>query len=76
MHLIKADVQFNVNGQPVSFSIIHNMPSAFGVSFDCALDNWLARTNEFTEKSLCEYIKSKQPEVIAVSYTEYADRLR
>lgn len=69
--LIKADVQFNVAGKPVKFSVIHNMPKTFGLSFDCALDNWLARTKTFTAKSLCRYIMSKQYNVVAMTESEY-----
>lgn len=71
MKLIKADVQFNVDGNPIKFSVIHNMPKTFGLSFDCALDNWLARTKKFTAKSLCKYIMSKQCDVVAMTEAEY-----
>lgn len=71
MKLIKADVQFNVDDKPVKFSVIHNLPKDFGLSFNDALDNWLARTKKFTAKSLCNYIRSKNTGFVAMTETEY-----
>jgi hypothetical protein len=71
MKLIKADVEFKVDNKPVKFCIIHNMPEVFGLSFEYALDNWLARTNKFTAKSLCNYIKSKNTGHIVMTEEEY-----
>jgi hypothetical protein len=55
-----ADVSFAVDGVPVSFRVIHNMPTRGNVnSFNAALDNWLARTEVFTGQSFCDYVNSK-----------------
>ena len=59
MGLIKSDVSFEVNGVLVSFSIVHDLPDTPGLSFDDALQNWLARANEFTAESFCKYVLSK-----------------
>jgi hypothetical protein len=63
MKIVKADVQFNVNRkkftQKVKFSIIHNLPEKQGMSFNDALENWCARTRDFSPESLCAYIMSK-----------------
>lgn len=59
MILHKAEVGFSVNGKPVRFTIIHNLPDTAGLSFDDALANWMVRTNKHTAKSLCDYINSK-----------------
>lgn len=69
--LIKAQVEFKVNDRPVSFAVIHNMPNVFGVSFDCALDCWLARTKHYTAKSLVKYINSKNTESVAMTESDY-----
>ena len=69
--LIRAEVQFKVNGKPKKFVVIHNMPPHFGLNFDCALDNWLARTDNFTATSLCNYIMSKQCDVVAMTEKQY-----
>jgi hypothetical protein len=63
MKLIKADVQFNVNKkkytQKVKFSIIHNLPNRPGMRFEDAVENWCARTKDFSPESLCAYIMDK-----------------
>lgn len=71
MKLIKADVEFKVKGKPIKFSVIHNLPNDFGLSFNNALDNWLERTNTFTAHSLCKYILSKQTGFVAITENQY-----
>jgi hypothetical protein len=69
----KADVKFNVNNKSIKFSVIHNLEDNFGMSFNAALDSWLARTNKHTDKSLCKYIRSKGEEFIAFTEKEYEE---
>jgi len=38
MKVTKSEVQFEANGKPVSFAIIHNLPNVRGLSFDDALN--------------------------------------
>lgn len=71
MNLLKSKVEFKVNNRPITFVIIHNLKNRFGMSFNDALDNWLARTNEFTATSLCEYIKSKDESFVAMTEKQY-----
>ena len=71
MRLNKTDVEFKVNGRPVKFVIIHNLQNKFGMSFDGALDNWLARTNKYTAKSLCKYIMSKDESFVAMTEKQF-----
>lgn len=57
----RARVSFQVEKEPVDFSIVHNINPNDGMgSIEDALDNWLARTNEYTAKSLVNYINSKK----------------
>lgn len=63
MSLMKSDVSFEVDGNPVSFSVVHNMPEIKGLSFEDALINWLNRTTEFTVESFCSYVRSKDVNV-------------
>jgi hypothetical protein len=65
----KAEVKFNVKGKEVRFNIIHNLSETFGMDFNSALYNWLARTKKFKAKNLCEYINSKG--FIAMTEQEY-----
>lgn len=42
------------------FVIVHNLPD-FGLDINSALQNWLVRTDKFTDENFCEYIMSKDP---------------
>lgn len=53
--LQNADIQFNVDGKQVKFSVHHDM----GEVIHSAVDNWLARTKVFTGESFCKYVNSK-----------------
>jgi len=67
----EAFVELNKNGKKTSFKIYHNLPERFGLSLQCALDNWLARTNKYTACSFCEYIKSKDISFIALTEKQF-----
>lgn len=68
MGLMKSDVSFEVYNESISFSIVHNMPEIKGLSFNDALNNWLARTTEYTAESLCKYVKSKNVNIFIQPY--------
>lgn len=56
----KGDVEFNVDNKNVKFSIVHNIPNSRNInSIDAALENWLMRTDDFTDESFVDYINSK-----------------
>jgi|GEM_PF-7129256 len=59
MEFNTADIQFNMNGQPVSFTIIHDLPDEPGQNIDDCLQSWLARTEDHSADSLCDYIRSR-----------------
>ena len=42
------------------FVIVHNLPD-FGLDINSALQNWLVKTDEFTDDNFCQYIMSKDP---------------
>ena len=71
MKVTKSEVQFEANGKPVSFAIIHNLPNVRGLSFDDALNAWLVRTIDYTPESLCEYIRSKNTGHIAMTEEQF-----
>lgn len=71
MKVTKSEIQFNVNGSPVSFAIVHDLPEQFGLSISDALNNWLIRTEVFTAESLCAYINSKGTGHKAITEAEY-----
>lgn len=68
---IKAEVNFKVDKKPVKFYIYHNMPEVPGLNFNAALENWLARTSDFTDKSLVSYIMSKNTGHTALTQESY-----
>lgn len=44
----------------VKFTVIHNIPGTGNInSIHAAFDNWMARTNEYTQGSFIAYINSK-----------------
>ncbi len=71
MNFFKSEVSLNVGGKQVKFSVIHNLPETFGLSFENALENWMHRTDTFTAKSLVKYIKSKNTGYIAMTEKKY-----
>lgn len=71
MEFIKSDVKFKVYGKKIEFSIIHNLPETFGMSFNDALNSWVYRTKIFTAKSLVDYINSKNTGYTAMTEKKY-----
>lgn len=71
--LIEAVASFNVDGKSYKFKIIHNLSETFGLSFECALENWVYRTKKFTAESLCKYIKKKTPDATAITESQYKE---
>ncbi len=67
MNFFKSEVSLNVGGKQVKFSVIHNLPETFGLSFE----NWMHRTDTFTAKSLVKYINSKNTGYIAMTEKKY-----
>lgn len=71
LEFTKSDVEFKVGDNDVKFSIIHNMPESFGLSFNNALDSWIVRTDDYSDESLVNYIKQKDTGCIAMTESEY-----
>lgn len=63
------DVQFKVGGKPHKFSVINNLPGTFGLSLEGAVDNWLARTDDYSADSFCKYVTSKDSSIICCKPT-------
>jgi len=56
----ETEVRFTVKKSLIRFKIYHNLPEVQGMNIEGAIDNWLARTENFTAQSLCDYILSKE----------------
>lgn len=70
MKIKGTQIRFKRGKKQHAFKIYHNLPTTFGLNIECAVDNWLARTDEFTPKSLCAYIKSKDSNFTAFTEDE------
>lgn len=68
---IKTIIQFKVYGQQYKFAVVHNLPKIPGLRIEDALDNWLARTDDYTAESFCEYINDKPIEYSAMTEEEF-----
>lgn len=53
-------IKFFIGDQLHSFNVKHNFPQVQGLDIRAAADNWLARTNDYTVESFCEYVNSKR----------------
>lgn len=65
--LIEAEISFNIDGMPRMFKVYHNLSPQFGLSIENAVESWLVRTKQFTVKSFCKYVQSKDPTIICIS---------
>lgn len=54
-----ADIEFYVNKKRHKFRVLNDMPDTFGFSIEGAVDNWLARTNDFSAQNFCDYVNNK-----------------
>jgi len=69
--LMKGDMTFNVSGKQHSISVVHNLPETKGLSFNDAAYSWMARTNDFSSRSFCDYINGKDTEYKALTLHNY-----
>lgn len=57
----------------VTFEIVNDFEHMEGPvnSFQAALDNWLARTDDYTAESFIRYVKSKEPNRIFMTKAQF-----
>jgi len=67
IELYEAEIEYKVKGKKVAFAIVHNIPNDINLAFE----SWAYRTKEHTAESLCEYIKSKDLQNVALTKSEY-----
>lgn len=56
----RVEIKFNHGNIKVRFIVKHNLEE-YGLNIEDALTNWLVRTDEYTSKSFCDYVVSKNP---------------
>lgn len=70
----KSTIQFTTpSGIIKKFELYHNIPEEFGLNIECAVENWLIRTRDYSAKSLIDYIQSKQPNVTVLTEEEFKE---
>ena len=67
MKLQESKIELSNN---VTFKIYHNLHD-FGIGINSALQNWLAKTNNYDSRSFCDYIMSKDINMIALTEKEF-----
>ncbi len=71
--LQKSEINFEVKGTKVSFTIIHNLPKVRGLCIEDAISNWSARTKDYSSYSLVGYIMGKNHCYIAMTEAQYGE---
>jgi hypothetical protein len=67
--LKKTVVKFSTKNKNIEFIVYQNLLEFFNNALTC----WLARTDEFTKESLCEYINSKNMEYRCMIKQDYGN---
>lgn len=64
-------IDFKLSGKPKQFKVYNNLHT-LGLDVLSAFENWAVRTKNYTEKSFCDYVKSKDPaNIICLTEVEY-----
>ncbi len=71
MQMTNSTVNFNVHDEPRSFNIVHNLPDVPGLRIEDALENWLARTDDYSADSFVKYIRSKETDYSVFTEDEF-----
>lgn len=61
------------DNKAIPITVLHNLPNQFGLSIECAFDNWVARINdieEATAKNFCKYTNNKKTGYIVKEKTK------
>lgn len=72
----QAQIRFNMDGEDIEFSIIHNLPDDLTQDMGNALETWVASTDQHDAFSFCAYLMSKSDDFIAFSEEDLMKMLR
>lgn len=61
--MLHTELNFKRGKKKYKFDLVHNLDE-YGLSIDAALINWSARTDDFSEKSFTDYVRSKNPGIL------------
>lgn len=56
------NIKFEADGKSVEFNVKHNLAD-YGLQIENALWSWVFRTLDYSCKSFCEYVRSKDPNI-------------
>jgi hypothetical protein len=68
--MINTGIKVNNGKQELFFDIVHNLDE-MGLNIMDAFENWAARTKKCNVKSFCDYVKSKDPQIICMTKKDY-----
>lgn len=66
----EAKIEFQIDGEPFIFEVYHNL-KYFGLDIEAAFTNWVYRTKEYTQKSFCNYVMSKDINIECLSREDF-----
>ncbi len=70
MKLQKSVINFDYKKKPMSYTLFHNLAS-FGLNISAAFVNYVARNKKINERHFCDYVKSKNSNIICVNEEDY-----
>lgn len=71
MKITESHISFKVGKKKYEFKVYNDLPLAFGLNIECALDNWLSRTDDYSPESLCNYVTSKNIGHFCITEKQY-----
>lgn len=71
MKITESHISFKVGKKKHEFKVYNDLPETFGLNIECALDNWLARTDDYSSESLCDYVTSKNTGHFCITEKQY-----
>lgn len=63
--LISTSIKFLMDNEEYEFNVRNNLHE-YGLNMEVAVESWLVRTKNYTVQSLCDYITSKDPNVLCL----------
>lgn len=70
MNICETKVCFIANETQYEFFAYHNL-SDFGINIGDAVHNWIARADNFTDNSFCDYVKRKDSNIVCLTQSEF-----
>jgi len=72
--MVHTELKFNLGKKPMAFDLVHNLDE-FGLTIESALVNWAARTKKHSINSFCDYVESKDKQIICMPKSLFDERI-